>query len=136
LVYASIPYQNCGSSNDDFQLKSINIIPYPPIRGREAVLTINGTLIKTISSGHMHLTLKYHEIWWMTVLDQSYDLCKVDPDVHCPIKEGPYNLAVSQQIPTNVNGKDVPSGDYKGTIQMVDQDQKEIVCINFQLTLK
>lgn len=27
----------------------------------------------------MHLTLKYHEIWWMTVLDQSYDLCKVDP---------------------------------------------------------
>lgn len=82
LVYASIPYQNCGlliqkkknynknigSSNDDFQLKSINIIPYPPIRGREAVLIINGTLIKTVFFFAINKLIFYKSIRLVVVI--------------------------------------------------------------------
>jgi hypothetical protein len=57
------------------------------------------------------------------VIDQTENICTVDPrmkfvtnffsyhliEVKCPVAAGTYNLALTNPIPTNVDGHDVPS---------------------------
>ena len=65
---------------------------------------------------------------WVPMPNLGRELCSI---VDCPIERGKKTVHKSFNIPNSV-----PKGEYKGIINMSDQNKKLLICINFQLELK
>ncbi|MFC8454147.1 ML domain-containing protein [Kitasatospora sp. NPDC057223] len=107
-------WQNAGSADDDFAVKSVAYSPDPVVKGVDVTVTLTGTLNKPITSGTVDLQLKYGIIM---VAKESTPLTAA--------ATGPYTAQTTFTIAT-----DSPSGSYTAQVTVLDEGSKEIAAIN------
>lgn len=44
-------FSSCGSANDNFAVHTVVFEPYPPVRGKNLVVTVSGNVVKPIQPG-------------------------------------------------------------------------------------
>lgn len=145
--------RHAGSASDHLKLKSVVITPNPPHKGERISVNASGDLNEIITGGQVHVTLKYGII---TIVDQTFDLCKLSPQYPCPVKQGPFSIAYSGEIPGSAPGvrrcrraacararrgngdarsAAVAQGRYTGNLNVKDQAGQPVACINLDFRL-
>jgi len=119
-AYADI-WTNCGTAGDEFKVSNVSIVPDPPVKGQNITVGLKGTMSKQITSGDIHLNVKYDII---TILNKDLPLCS---ELKCPIAAGEFTFHISDPIPS-----DAPSGTYTATATVTDQANAEIACAKVQ----
>lgn len=127
LVVAAIadPWSSCGTASDHLKINSITITPQQLVPGQQFTVAFDGTMDESVTSGSIHIEVKYIGI---KIFEHTYDICSFTSEVKCPIASGPFTMTETETFPTGV-----PKGKYTGQIKLVDQNQQEITCINFDV---
>jgi len=122
-------WKDCGTSKDLLQIKSISLSPDPPQVGNSLSINGLGSLSKTITSGTLHLRLKYYTI---QIANSTYDLCSTlgDVGIKCPLNAGPLQFTATEPIPTGV-----PIGPYYIYLELKDSSGNQITCLDINATL-
>eukprot|EP00003_Mantamonas_plastica_P008405 TRINITY_DN1735_c0_g1_i3.p3 TRINITY_DN1735_c0_g1~~TRINITY_DN1735_c0_g1_i3.p3 ORF type:complete len:155 (+),score=45.07 TRINITY_DN1735_c0_g1_i3:44-466(+) len=127
-VFASADiWSFCGTSADHLKIGSVQITPDPPQKGANITVAASGTLDEQVTGGSAVVKLYYSGI---KILDHTYDLCTLDPQIKCPFPQGTNTLKVSEMIPS-----DAPGGHYTGSVNLNDQNNTEITCIKLDFHL-
>eukprot|EP00300_Choanocystis_sp_HF-7_P024132 c25537_g1_i1.p2 GENE.c25537_g1_i1~~c25537_g1_i1.p2 ORF type:complete len:175 (-),score=36.45 c25537_g1_i1:23-514(-) len=123
---------DAGSSTDDLQLTSVTVSPSNGVvvRGNNISMTVEGSDIAgyAITGGTLTIKMKYGII---TVLSKTYPLCTLleNSPYPCPVEPfGSRSVSVSEQVPSNA-----PAGTYTGSVIAEDQENNEILNIDFEL---
>ena len=124
----TIPTDNCGDASDPLQLTSVSVSPFPLKAGANLTVSINGNLVTDVTGGSYSVNVKYMGI---DLINQSGDLCTVDPKFPCPLTHGPFSITESNiALPS-----DAPAGQYDVTINATDKAGKRIACRHVQQTV-
>lgn len=134
---------DCTSSSDIAQVGQLTMDPPEPKKGDSYELHFNICGSKTISGGKAHYTTS---LSGFPVLDEKTDLCEdlAGASVDCPVAPpADMDVCLNQWDPTElyavVSDSDLPtslpSGQYKGRIQYLDDGGAEILCIDFSYRL-
>ncbi|KAF8904518.1 MD-2-related lipid-recognition domain-containing protein [Mucidula mucida] len=92
---ASFKWNNCGNAHNAVQVKSVQIVPDPPLPGQEWTVEVVVDILKPVEEGATGaLTL---ELGGLTVLDQPFDIC--EEATNCPIKPGKYTVKRTVTLP-------------------------------------
>jgi len=89
-AYADI-WTNCGTATDEFKVSNVSIVPDPPQKGVNITVVLLGTMSKQITTGNIHLNVKYDII---TILNKDLPLCGAEDGVKCPIPAGAFRFRV------------------------------------------
>jgi len=99
IIVAQIPYKNCGNPNDHIKIKSLNVVPNPPLSGQNITILASGSTDETITEETVNIDLFFEQV---NLLNQTFDLCVIlsGLGVTCPIAEGPLSFKISQNLPS------------------------------------
>lgn len=111
--------QNCGKSTDTAQFLNGSFLPESPKPGDLVTLSFAYDLLKPVTAGTAVYSVSLNGIPFNT----KEDLCT---QTECPKDPGTY-IEWSQSTFPQVSGKVV------STIQWLDQDNAEIVCIQYSV---
>lgn len=93
----------CSTSEDTFEIESVEINPDPPKKGAKLTATVIGNLKKEIGAGSkVKLQVKWN---FVTLFRQTLDFCEAlgnEPDLpQCPVEAGALKVTESVDIPDN-----------------------------------
>lgn len=123
VIYAPSPLKSCGTSADTFNLQSLDITPYPIIKGQNVSISASGNLKKAILDGSkIALSVK---AGFIPLYSNTLDVCSntAKQGYSCPIAAGDHTIATSQAIPDNV-----PAGSFDIKLVATNADNSEIAC--------
>ena len=116
--------ENCGSDNDDFQLKSLELTPSDIHRNQNLDIQILGYLKRDINKGsYVNVAVK---LGLIRLIDQRLDLCDQLSQVNrkCPVEKGDIDIKETTFIPA-----EVPPGRYKIEATIFNNDNQRVGCI-------
>ncbi|KAJ3417117.1 Phosphatidylglycerol/phosphatidylinositol transfer protein [Chytridiales sp. JEL 0842] len=122
--------ETCGIDSDILTLHSIDIIPDPPERGRDATINAIGTLKEDIADG---AKLKVQvKLGMIKLYDAVLDLCQQIQSVGkaCPLPKGDLVISHTFDIPPQA-----PPGRYNVHMTMFTSDERSIGCVDAHLRL-
>lgn len=98
LHFNPLSVSYCSSPDDIFQPQTISITPDPPVRGKDLLIFINGTLAQRVESGTAHVKVK---LGFIQLLNRDFDLCDEVTQVgkKCPLEKGPITVTHTVGIP-------------------------------------
>ncbi|KXS18023.1 hypothetical protein M427DRAFT_133150 [Gonapodya prolifera JEL478] len=115
---------NCGTSDDLFELTSLNISPDPPVKGFPITIAASGTLKDEVLPGaNVSVLVK---IGLVKLVNQDFDLCELikgNLDEECPLAPGDRELTRTFQLP-----EDAPRGHYRVNAVVKTVDRRQIAC--------
>uniref|UniRef100_UPI0039812752 ML domain-containing protein n=1 Tax=Salmonella sp. s51228 TaxID=3159652 RepID=UPI0039812752 len=114
--YVGDIWTNCTTNADDASIISVVITPDPPAIGQNVTITVIVNLKKIITSGTIHVNVK----WSIFPISRTLDLCTVvrQAGQTCPLMPGDHiTHTVHELIPSSI-----PSGHYTGNIRITDQN--------------
>lgn len=123
VIYASSPLKSCGSSADSFNLKSLDITPYPIVKGQNVTISAAGSLKAPIVDGSkIALSVK---AGFIPLYSNTLDVCSntAKQGYACPIAAGDHTIGTSQAIPDNV-----PAGSFDIKLVATNADNTQIAC--------
>ncbi|KAL0486472.1 cathepsin B [Acrasis kona] len=128
IVNAEI-YTFCNPSQSGYALQAKNVVlsPSVPVSGQDFGVKIQGTMASDLTSGKAKVHVDYAGV---ELFDNEVDVCAF-PGFKCPVKAGPIDLAIVQNIPTLAP----PGGPYTGKVELLDQSGKVVTCINFNFEM-
>ncbi|KEZ41006.1 hypothetical protein SAPIO_CDS7034 [Scedosporium apiospermum] len=125
-VPGNSPLEYCDPEhdNDVLTIKSVDLVPNPPLAGEELVIKAVGHASKDIEEGaYVLLTVKYGLI---KLISTTADLCEQikNVDLECPIKEGQLSITKSVDLPA-----EIPPGKYTVLADVYTKDDEPITCL-------
>eukprot|EP01137_Pigoraptor_chileana_P025666 Opistho-2@95459 len=117
----------CTATGDHFTPTNVVITPASPVKGQPLTVAVNGTLDESVTGGSVEIVIKYLGI---SIVNEKKDLCTLDSAHPCPFAQGVFSLTEGATIPSIA-----PSGTYKGTVKLSDQNGQEIYCVNLDFKL-
>jgi len=125
-------WRNCGSPADIFQLKSLEVQPDPPKRGKELIVSVKGALSKPLDGGHIEYEVSLGAI---PLVKDKLPLCealKLEPGLpQCELRAGDWEVSHRTELPIQI-----PFGTYRIAAQGFDLDGKRIFCVTGSTTIK
>ncbi|SCV04837.1 LAMI_0H19768g1_1 [Lachancea mirantina] len=122
------PLQQCDASESQLlDIRLINLLPNPPVRGENLTISAAGKLSKEVNEGaYVDVEVR---LGYIKLLSQTYDICEEleNNDVNglsCPLSPGEYMLEKSVEIPG-----EVPPGKYSIVARAFTVDDEEISCL-------
>ncbi|CEP61226.1 sterol transporter LALA0_S02e09582g [Lachancea lanzarotensis] len=126
------PLQQCDVDEKQvLDIKLVNLLPNPPVRGENVTVSAAGYVKETIEKGaYVDVEVR---LGYIKLLSQTYDLCEEleNNDVgglKCPIKAGDYMIEKSVEIP-----QEVPPGKYTVLARAYTEDDDEITCLSGEI---
>ncbi|SCU93937.1 LAME_0F05512g1_1 [Lachancea meyersii CBS 8951] len=123
------PLQQCDADEKQLlDIKLVNLLPNPPVRGENVTISAAGYVKDTIVEGaYVDVEVR---LGYIKLLSQTYDLCeeleKNDVDgLKCPIEVGDYMIEKTVEIP-----QEVPPGKYSVVARAYTEDDDEITCLS------
>lgn len=113
----SLPFTNCGTDSPA-RVTSIDVSPSPLQPGRDASVTVRGTLRQRVTGGSYDLRVSY---LGAPLLHRNGDLSDV---VHLPIPAGNFSLHKRIPVPDQA-----PSGRYNLLLTAADQNGDQLLCV-------
>ncbi|KAI0931979.1 Phosphatidylglycerol/phosphatidylinositol transfer protein, variant 3 [Taiwanofungus camphoratus] len=100
-------WTDCGLSIDPVHIKSIEISPDPPVKGKDLTVTVIGTADKLIEDGaYADVVVKVGSI---KLLQREFDVCaearNANASLQCPVEEGRHEVTHTVTLP-----KEIPAG--------------------------
>jgi hypothetical protein len=138
LLVALIAYVNadifkfCNGDQSGYtlQVSSLSCDPNPPKSGANFDVFLRGTLGKALGKGTAKVHVEYAGV---ELYDGTLDFCSFAAStIKCPLSPGPQNITIHQVIP----GEAPPGGPYTGTIDIKDQSNLQVTCINFEFDMQ
>ncbi|EGC29960.1 hypothetical protein DICPUDRAFT_158384 [Dictyostelium purpureum] len=119
----------CSDNNNAlFDIQTLTATPNPPIIGKPVVVNLNGNLESDVTAGSSTFSLQYYIAGaWRNLPTFTNDVCSI---VSCPVKAGPFQFNTTINVPIIT-----PPGQYRGSLQLVDQSQQNIACLVFNTTM-
>jgi len=116
----SQPFTSCNKDGDRGTVDTIEITPYPLVRGKDAVITYTGTLGSgaPVTGGKGVLNL-YKGV--LQIYSETKDICTVTT---CPVQPGAITGSLTQSVPWIT-----PPGTYASKMILTDQDGQELNCV-------
>eukprot|EP01098_Paradermamoeba_levis_P005326 TRINITY_DN2255_c0_g1_i1.p1 TRINITY_DN2255_c0_g1~~TRINITY_DN2255_c0_g1_i1.p1 ORF type:complete len:143 (+),score=31.27 TRINITY_DN2255_c0_g1_i1:122-550(+) len=115
-------WTNCGTNSDHIHIKTVKIVPDPPVRGQKISVTFNATLDEPVKSGEISLDVKWG---FITILKKTLPLCSIiQPYEPCPLAAGVITRTITEDIPSVI-----PGGHYSIHVIATDQASQELACI-------
>ncbi|KAN0030433.1 hypothetical protein ACTA71_006768 [Dictyostelium dimigraforme] len=129
VAYSQQIWSFCpGNINPTFAIDTLTVSPDPPKIGAAAVVQLVGTLNDEVSAGNSTFSLQYNlDGSWINLPPFENDICEL---LSCPVEPGPFKFSTSINVPIFT-----PSGEYQGTLQLIDQSGRNISCLTFSTTL-
>jgi len=121
-----IPYQSCGSSSDQAQIKSLTINTWPPTKSAPITIHADVNLSEQVTGGKYEAKVSFDGI---PIADQSGNLA--DLGVTFPLSAGDFTLAKTFNLPSII-----PSGNISITASATDQNGNELTCLGFSFILQ
>lgn len=127
-------YRICNAESNTFHLDTLEITPDPPVKGKELIVMVEGSLDTEISQGSsMDIVVKFNRI---TLLKRRLDFCDElenasGSPVKCPIAAGPKKWIIHVDLPSQI-----PSGRYSADIQLTDQKNRSAFCAQAKILLQ
>jgi hypothetical protein len=125
VVFTTVPFTSCGTG--DFTATSLDVTPWPPVKGQSVTLKVDGTLASQVTSGNYTLSVAWDGI---TVINQSGDLCTLSTDLVCPQSPAALDIGYSVTVPSYA-----PSGSYEVTFEATQQDSATLFCMQVPFTM-
>jgi len=125
VALTSVPFTSCADG--EFTTSGLDVTPWPPARGKSAIITAKGNLKSQITSGTYEIDVTFDGL---SVLKSTGDICKFAPEVTCPTAPGALTLSHSLAVPLLA-----PSGTYAITAKGLQQDGKTVFCLNSSFKL-
>jgi len=124
----NIPYTNCTKSATDVNIESATISMWPPVKGKPFDLSIQGSLLSSISGGNFKIEVTFDGI----PIQKSGTIQELAKLAHItlPIPAGPFNLTKDLTIPSGV-----PSSSISVRVDAQDQNNYEILCIELSIKI-
>ncbi|KNE54159.1 hypothetical protein AMAG_00156 [Allomyces macrogynus ATCC 38327] len=124
--------ESCGGDHDLFQVLSARIIPDPLVAGQNAVVEIEGFLLKPLDQGaYVEMTVKLGII---KLLGKTYDFCDeawLHPGLPCPIPTGHQVIRVEIDLP-----KEVPPSVFYIHALVYDAEDNDVACLNAKVDMR
>ncbi|SCU80483.1 LADA_0B07734g1_1 [Lachancea dasiensis] len=128
-IAGNSPFQTCDAEEQQLlDVKLVNLLPNPPVRGENITISAAGFVKDTIEEGaYVDVEVR---LGYIKLLTQTYNLCEEleNNDVgglKCPIKAGDYIIEKTVEIP-----KEVPPGKYSVVARAYTDDDDEITCLS------
>ncbi|KAM9998120.1 hypothetical protein ACTFIY_007782 [Dictyostelium cf. discoideum] len=117
-----------GNIDATFTIDTLTVSPDPPLIGKAAFVKLAGVLNDEVESGESVFSLQYYiDGAWRNLPTFKNDVCKL---LSCPVQPGPLVFNTTINVPFIT-----PPGQYQGTLQLTDQNSKNISCLTFATTL-
>jgi ML domain len=113
----SLPFTNCGGDSPA-RVSAIDVSPSPLRAGRDASVTVRGTLRQRVTGGSYDLRVSY---LGAPLLHRTGDLSDV---VRLPIPAGGFSLHKRVPVP-----EQAPSGRYNLTLTAADSRDDQLLCV-------
>jgi hypothetical protein len=119
-VFTTVPFTSCGAG--DFAPVSLDVSPWPPVRGQSVAIKAAGHLASQVTAGQYKLSVLLDGV---DVVDKSGDLCTISPDLVCPQSPADLTIGYSLTVPSIA-----PTGSYVVNFQATQQDSVSLFCVN------
>ncbi|KYQ92978.1 hypothetical protein DLAC_05581 [Tieghemostelium lacteum] len=117
-----------GNVNAVFDIEKLTVDPDPPVIGQSATVYLAGTLNEEVTGGTSSMAIQYFFGGsWRALPVFHGEVCKMTT---CPVPAGPFLYNYTLDVPFIT-----PQGQYKGVLQVFDQNNKNITCLTFNTTL-
>ncbi|KAN0029110.1 hypothetical protein ACTFIV_010983 [Dictyostelium citrinum] len=128
FVSADIWSYCSGNINATFTIDELTVTPDPPLIGKGAFVKLAGVLNDEVTTGKSVFKLQYYiSGGWRNLPTFTNDVCKL---LSCPVQPGPLVFNTTINVPFIT-----PPGQYQGTLQLTDQNSRNISCLTFATTL-
>ena len=131
VIFAETPLKSCGKVTDILKINSIDVTPYPLLKGSNVTITASGSISEPIFNGSIvNFSIKAGLI---PLYSGKADLCEAagKKGQSCPLATGPQQIVVTQAIPENA-----PTGTFGITVSATNADGKAITCFSGNLQIK
>jgi len=142
-THAQATWKDCTPAGAPGNIEKVDIVPAQPTKGSTFVITGDGSVTETVSSGKYFIQIKLGGI---PLFKHSGDGCAPEHVVlplgvgtidfgglSCPAKPGPVTVVMKTTL-----SNAAPSGKYVATVQAQDQNGTVILCaeVDFSLSSK
>ncbi|KAG2118442.1 ML domain-containing protein [Suillus clintonianus] len=123
-------YEDCGSSSDAIQVKSISLSPDPPKPGQDLTVTVVGTAQQRIEDGaYADVVVK---LGLIKLLSKSFDVCEearsANASIQCPIDEGEYTVVQTVALP-----KEIPQAKFSVSVRGYTVEDEDMLCLDLKV---
>jgi len=120
---------SCTQSNSIASNIQVSLTPSNPTIGSNYVLDTTYTLSEDVYDGN---AIYYVTLSGFPIVNEKDDLCKSleNGPTPCPLKKGVISSSINGTVPN-----DAPHGKYNSKITWNNEDNKEILCIEFDFDL-
>lgn len=115
---ASLPFTSCGAKTSA-TVTGVDVTPHPLRPGRDAKVTLRGTLKKRVTGGSYDLRVTYSGA---PLLHRSGNLADL---VRLPVPAGDFRFRKTVPVP-----RQAPSGRYNLQLTAADKDSRRLLCIS------
>ncbi|KAJ5072067.1 phosphatidylglycerol/phosphatidylinositol transfer protein [Anaeramoeba ignava] len=119
-------WTDCSESNDTLKIKSLTFIPDPPESGKLFTIHLDADVLRKIDAATAYATVYFNGI---KILQIQENFCSII-NITCPITDPVLHFQVTETIPSYV-----PSGEYSGQIEVIDNNNQQVTCIKYDLPI-
>lgn len=129
VTFTPSPLRSCGTSADSLQLKSLEIQPYPILKGQNVTVIAGGNLSRPIIEGSTARIIV--KAGFIPLYSNNINVCEsaAKEGFPCPIVAGDQKISISQSLPDIV-----PAGRFDLRVVITNADKTQIAC--FQGTVQ
>ena len=126
-----IKFINCGRPNDMLRVDSLEITPYPPLKGQKVTVSLKANVNESFSfDAGLVLQIKKGKLVLKTFRENVCELLSRDLSTpQCPLSLGPKEISVTEELPGVM-----PRGNY-GIEILAKDGNKQMACIKFDLSM-
>lgn len=129
FIQKQLTFNNCAPSSV-FEVKSLEVDPYPPHFGQSVSLQATVNSKEQVSGGKVAVKVQGRGTLSFLNLSKEYDLCSVIP-TSCPIKAGSTTISIRREIPN----APVPGSTFDVTIQATSNTGETLLCAKLPITI-
>jgi len=119
-----VVYKSCASSNAHLSIANITANVFPPQKGVDFNVTVNGTLDEDVTDGTWTASVSYEGF------PLGHDSGKISEFKPLPWAKGVFDFTYSFDIPSAT-----PGGSYKVELSAVDQSKSQLFCIDISFSI-
>ncbi|KAI4528563.1 hypothetical protein K525DRAFT_183929 [Schizophyllum commune Loenen D] len=134
-------YSDCGDETSTVQLKSIDILPDPPIPGQQLTMTVKADVQETIQEGaYADVAVK---VGLIKLLQKQFDICEearvfkfsfarnANSTVQCPVAKGEHTVVQTVQLP-----REIPPAMFKIDVLAWTHEDENMACAKFEVDFR
>jgi len=120
-------YTLCGSETSAIQIKSLAVLPDPPMPGQNMTVMLTGEVLEDIEEGaEVDVTVK---VGIVKLLTRTFDMCEqarnANASIQCPVAKGDHEIEHTVALP-----KEIPPAKFIVNMRGYTANGDDMVCVD------